>query len=75
MQSCSLLAACLHRSNFDVVLRKLIFELQAFSQRIHKTSMVRPYSSVDSDDIVLIRQAMTRDDVFHELPHQSPPQS
>ena len=27
VQSCSLLAARLHRSNFDVVLRKLIFEL------------------------------------------------
>jgi hypothetical protein len=34
--------------------------------------MVRFYSSVD-DDVVLIRQTI-RDDVLHELPHQSPPQ-
>jgi hypothetical protein len=68
------ITARVHRSNFDVVLRKLIFELQAFPQRIHKTPMVRFHSSVDSNDIVLITQTMRRDDVFDELPHQSPPQ-
>jgi hypothetical protein len=34
--------------------------------------MVRFYSSVDSDDVVLIRQAMSRDGAFHDTPHQSP---
>jgi hypothetical protein len=61
----------LHRSDLDVVLWKLIFELQAFPQRINKTSMMRSYSSVDSDDIVL---TMSRDSAFHGTPHKSPPQ-
>jgi hypothetical protein len=39
-----------HRLNFYVVLRKLIAKLQAFSQRIQETSMVRFYSSIYSDD-------------------------
>jgi hypothetical protein len=62
----SFFAARLHRAHFDIVLRKLILQLQAFSQRIHKTSMVRFHSSVDSDDIVL---AMSRDSAFHGTPH------
>jgi len=74
VQSSSLFTARLHGSNFDVVLRKLIFELQAFSQGIHETSMVRFYSSVYSDDIVFIRQTTCRDGAFRELPHQSLPQ-
>ena len=60
--------ARLHRSDFDVVLRKLILQMQTFSQRIHKTSMVRFYSSIYSDDIMLIRQ-MSRDSAFHGIPH------
>jgi len=45
-----LLTVRLHRLNFYVVLRKLITKLQALSQSIQKTSMVRFYSSIDSDD-------------------------
>jgi hypothetical protein len=60
--------AC-RRARFDLVLRKLIFELQAFSERIHKTSMVRFYSPVDSDDVMLIRQTMSCDSAFHGTPH------
>ena len=40
MQSCSLFTARLHRAHFDVVLRKLILELQTFSQGVNETSMV-----------------------------------
>ena len=46
----------LHRLDFDIVLRKLISKAQAFSQRIHETSMVRFYSSVNANDKMLIRQ-------------------
>jgi hypothetical protein len=68
------MSTILHRLDFDVVLRKLISKAQAFSQRIHETSMVRFYSSVDTDDIVLMRQTMSRDGAFHEdTPNQSPP--
>jgi hypothetical protein len=73
VQSGSFLTARSHRLNFYVVLRKLISKLQAFSQGIHKTSMVRPDSPIDPNDVVLTRQ-MSCDDVFHELPH-TPPQS
>ena len=48
-------AVRLQGSDFDVALRKLISETQRVSQRINKTSMVRFHSSVDLDDIVLIR--------------------
>jgi hypothetical protein len=61
--------AHLHRPDFYVVLRKLIPELQAFSECIHKTSMVRSYSSIYSDDKVFIRQ-MSCDNAFHGIPHQ-----
>ena len=44
MQRNSLLTARLHRLHFYVVLRKLIAELQAFSQCIKETPMVRFYS-------------------------------
>jgi hypothetical protein len=63
------LAARLHRLNLYVVLRKLIPELQAFPQCIQKTSMVRFYSSIYSDDKMLIRQ-MSLDGAFHAIPHQ-----
>jgi hypothetical protein len=46
--------------------RVLISELQAFSQGIHKTSMMRSYSSVDTDDVVLIRQ-MSCDSAFQGI--------
>ena len=59
----------MHRVDFHVVLRKLISEVQAVSQRIHETSMVRFYSPVNTNDIVLMRQAMSRDSAFHGTPH------
>ena len=55
MQGSSFIAR-LHDSDFYVVLRKLIPKLQAFSQRIQETSMVRFYSSIYADDKMLIRQ-------------------
>ena len=60
--------ACL-RAHFDVVLRKLIAELQAFSQSIQETPMVRFYSSIYADDKMFIRQ-MSCDSAFHGSPHQ-----
>ena len=64
-----MLTARLHRLDFYVVLRKLIAELQAFSQCIQETPMVRFYSSIYSDDKMLIRQ-MSCDSAFHGIPHQ-----
>ena len=58
---------CAH--DFDVVLRKLIPKLQAFSKRIQETPMVRFYSSIYADDKVLIRQ-MSCVSAFHGSPHQ-----
>jgi hypothetical protein len=69
VQSSSLLIVRLHRLNFYVVLRKLIPKLQAFSQSIQETSMVRFYSSIDANDEMLIRQ-MSSDSAFHGIPHQ-----
>ena len=66
-----MLTARLHRLDFYVVLRKLIAELQAFSQCIQETPMVRFYSSIDADDKVLIRQ-MSCDSAFHGIPHPNP---
>ena len=60
--------ACL-RAHLHVVLRKLIRKLQAFSQWIQETSMVRFYSSIYADDELLIRQ-MSCDSAFHGVPHQ-----
>ena len=54
MQRNSLLTARLHRLDFYVVLRKLITKLQAFPECIQETSMVRFYSSIYSDDEMLI---------------------
>jgi hypothetical protein len=64
-----LLTIRLHRLNFYVVVRKLIAELQAFSQCIQETPMVRFYSSIYADDESLIRQ-MSCDSAFHGIPHQ-----
>jgi hypothetical protein len=64
-----LLTVRLHRLDFYVVLRKLIAELQAFSQCIQETPMVRFYSSIYADDELLIRQ-MSCDSAFHGSPHQ-----
>ena len=58
----------LHRLHFYVVLRKLIPKLQAFSQCIHEASMARFYSSIYSNDEMLIRQ-MSGDSAFHGTPH------
>ena len=69
MRSSFLLTIRLHRLNFYVALRKLIAELQAFSQCIQETPMVRFYSSIYSDDKMLIRQ-MSRVSAFHGSPHQ-----
>ena len=65
-----MLTARLHRLDFYVGLRKLIAELQAFSQCIQETPMVRFYSSIYSDDKMLIRQ-MSCDSAFHGIPHQT----
>ena len=66
MQSSSLLTVRL--LNFYVVPRKLIPKLQACSQCIQETSMVRFYSSIYADDKMLIRQ-MSCDSAFHGIPH------
>jgi hypothetical protein len=42
--------------------------LQAFSQGIQETSMVRSCSSIHSDNEMLIRQ-MSGDSAFHRNPH------
>ena len=70
VQRSSLLTVRLHRLNFNVVLRKPIPKLQAFSKSIQETSMVRFYSSIHSDDKKLIRQ-MNCDSVFHGVPYQN----
>jgi hypothetical protein len=62
-----LLGGRLHRSDFDVVLRESISQVQAFSQCFHKPSMARLCSSIDFDDVVLIGQ-MIRDGAFHGTP-------
>ena len=72
MQRISLFTARLHRLNFDVMLRKLIPKLQAFSKSIQETSMVRFYSSIHSDDEMLIRQ-MSGNSVFPGVPTTSLP--
>ena len=69
MQSSSLFTARLHGADFDVVLRELIPQLQAFPESIQEASMVRFYSSIYVDDKMLIRQ-MSCDSAFHGIPHQ-----
>ena len=48
-------AARVYRPDFDVVLRKLISKMQACLQSINEPSMLRFYSSVNSDHVMLIR--------------------
>jgi hypothetical protein len=75
VQTSSLPNVRLHRLNFDIVLRKLIPKLQAFSKCIQESSMVQFYSSIYADDQMLISQ-MSRDSAFHappkSLPHIEP---
>jgi hypothetical protein len=74
VQSSSLLTFRRHQLHFYVVPRKLIPKLQASSQGIQKTSMVRFYSSIHSDDEIRIRQ-MSCDSAFRGNPQpKSPPQ-
>jgi hypothetical protein len=72
VRSSFLLTIRLHRLNFYVALRKLIAELQAFSQCIQEAPMMRFYSSIYSDDKMLITQ-MSRVSAFDGSPHQSLP--
>ena len=60
--------ARLHRLHFYVVLGKLIPKLQALPECIQEAPMVRFYSSVYSDNKMLIRQ-MSGDSAFHGIPH------
>ena len=64
--------ALMHRADFDIVLRKLVAQIQAFPQRVYETAMVRFYSTVDPNDIVVIRQVIC-DGAFHVRPHPSLP--
>jgi hypothetical protein len=67
-----LLSALIHRADLYIVLRKLVAQIQAFPQRIYEPAMVRFYSTVDPNDIVVIRQ-MICDGAFHVRPHPSLP--
>ena len=49
-----LLTALMHRADLDIVLRKLVAQIQAFSQRIYETAMVRFYSTIDPNDVVVV---------------------
>jgi hypothetical protein len=61
-------------AQFDVIMRKLIFELQACSQCILIASMRRVNSPIDLQDVVLTRETtIRRDPIFHEIPHQERP--
>ena len=64
-----MLTVRLHRLDLYVVQRKLIAKLQTFSQCVQETPMVRFYSSIYSDDKMLIGQ-MSSDIAFHGNPHQ-----
>jgi hypothetical protein len=55
-------------ADFNVVMWKLIFELQACSQRVLKASMTRIKSAVDLQDVVVLRKVrITRDSVLHRI--------
>ncbi len=59
---------------FDVITRKLIFELQTCSQCVLVASMRRANLPIDLQDVVLVREAtIRRDPIFHETPHQYAP--
>jgi hypothetical protein len=66
---CKVVLIAYLRAHPDAVLRKLIPKLQAFSKCIQEASMVRFYSSVYSDNKMLIRE-MSGYGVFHGIPHQ-----
>jgi hypothetical protein len=55
-------------ADFDVDLRKLIFEQQARSHCILIASMDRIGSTIDLKDKVLARKSMRRVPIFHETP-------
>ena len=58
-------------AQFDVIMRKLILELQACSQCILKTSMRRVDPPIDLQNVAFAREtAVGRDPIFHETPHQ-----
>ena len=57
----------MHCADLDIVLRKLVAQIQAFSQRIYETAMVRFYSTIDPNDVVVVRQ-VTCDGAFHVRP-------
>jgi len=56
-------------AQFDVIMRKLILELQACSQCILKTSMRRVNPPIDLQDVAFAWE-IGRDPIFHETPHQ-----
>ena len=62
----------MHRADLYIVLRKLVAQIQAFPQRIYETTMVRFYSTVDPNHIVVIWQVAC-DGAFHVIPHPSLP--
>jgi len=58
-------------AQLDVIMRKLILELQTCSQCILKTSMRRVNPPIDLEDVALTREIVIgRDPNFHETPHQ-----
>jgi len=57
-------------AHFDVVVRKLIFELQARYQRILVAPMGRVNLPIDLENIILMKRTIGRDPIFHETPHQ-----
>jgi len=58
---------------FDVIMRKPIFELQACTQCILIASMRRANSPIDLQDVVLLRETtIRRDPIFHGCPINTP---
>jgi hypothetical protein len=57
MRSSFLLTVRLHRLNFYVALGKLIAELQGFSQCNQETPMMRFYSSIYSDEMLITQMS------------------
>jgi len=68
VRSSFLLTVRLHRLNFYVALGKLIAELQGFSQCNQETPMMRFYSSIYSDEMLITQ--MSRVSAFRGSPHQ-----
>jgi len=62
-----------HLAHFYVGVRKLMFEWQACSHRILIAHINRISETIDLEDKALMREnAIGRDPIFHERPHQSP---